>query len=204
MGDGRPDWRHLPGQHCDIGLRHSCVAARLAGSAGRVRMGSSSRPSTPRPGPVIPGLHNDHPLSMHQVGDVLITELNCIACHADPEMRLSAKLAPDLADVGMRIDPQFMQRFIADPAAAVPGTTMPNMLAGRSADERKSVAADIAAFLIDLAPETLEREAASAERRFCRTRSVPGCRVCRLSPAEGYKWSRGRRVRHDHTRSRPF
>lgn len=115
------------------------------------------------PGPVIPGLYNDHPLSTHQVGDVLIAELNCIACHADPEVRLSAKQAPDLADAGTRIDPIFMQRFIADPAAADPGTTMPHMLGGRPTEERKLIAADITAFLVDLAEGTFQRADLSAD-----------------------------------------
>ncbi len=109
------------------------------------------------PGPVIPGLHHDHPLSTDQVGDVLIAELNCLACHADPEKRLSAKQAPDLADAGTRLDPVFMQRFIADPAAADPGTTMPHMLGGRSTAERESIAADITAFLVDLGQGTFQR-----------------------------------------------
>jgi len=145
-------------------LGYAVHVSRPAGGLPSTRPGPPvGTPGNAVTGPVIPGLHNDHPLSTHQVGHVLIAELNCIACHADAEMPLRAKRGPDLADAGTRIDPAFMRRFIADPAAATPGTTMPHMLAGRPAEERESVAADITAFLVDMGQGTFQRAAPGAE-----------------------------------------
>jgi cytochrome c2 len=116
-----------------------------------------------RTAPVIPGLHNDHPLAAHERGDVLIAELNCTACHATPQPRLEARQAPDLSTVGGRVDPAFLRAFIADPAAVDPGTTMPDMLGERTADERLAIAADIAAFLVDQSTMPFERTVVDPE-----------------------------------------
>lgn len=116
-----------------------------------------------RTAPVIPGLHNDHPLAAHERGDVLIAELNCTACHATPQPRLEARQAPDLSTVGGRVDPAFLRAFIADPAAVDPGTTMPDMLGERTADERLAIAADIAAFLVDRSTMPFDRTVVDPE-----------------------------------------
>ena len=78
--------------------------------------------------PVIPGLHQKHPLDERQMGGLLINELRCASCHEgmdDTNMRA----APDLRQVGARLNSDYLQRFIADPATMHPGTTMPGMLA---------------------------------------------------------------------------
>jgi mono/diheme cytochrome c family protein len=111
-------------------------------------------------GPVIPGLHGKHPLDEMQTGKLLIGELRCASCH-DGMDATRMKAAPDLSAAGSRLTVDFMERFIADPAAVHPGTTMPAVLDSLPAEKRKEVAGDIAAYLSSLrgaAPEKPEGE----------------------------------------------
>ncbi|MFG0331406.1 MAG: c-type cytochrome [Phycisphaerales bacterium] len=60
----------------------------------------------------------------------LIGELNCVACHATDDAildRLVVKRAPLLDDIGARMDPGYMLKFIMAPHAVKPGTTMPGL-----------------------------------------------------------------------------
>ena len=62
--------------------------------------------------------------------EILLGELNCLSCHAASEAiraRVPTKPAPDLENVGARIAPSYLERFLADPQALKPGATMPNI-----------------------------------------------------------------------------
>ena len=85
--------------------------------------------------PVIPGLANKHPLTEPQVGQLLIGELRCTACHTSTTAPLE-RAAPDLADVGARVAPEYLRKFLASPSAAHAGTTMPDLLGSEPADQR--------------------------------------------------------------------
>jgi mono/diheme cytochrome c family protein len=119
----------------------------------------------PPVGPVIPGLHGKHPLDERQRGELLIGELRCAACHEGmPAGHM--KEAPKLQHAGSRLTPDFIKRFIADPAAVQPGTTMPDLFGGQSAERRQATAESIAAYLLSLkdeAPAGLSAGAASPE-----------------------------------------
>ena len=96
--------------------------------------------------PAIPG---DHPLTQAQAGSVLIAQLRCSACHAGVQQASELeKKAPELAEVGVRISPEYLRRFLASPSEAHPGTTMPDMLASRSAAERQAIAEALTHFLV--------------------------------------------------------
>lgn len=98
--------------------------------------------------PVLVGLHGEHPLGERQVGELLIGELRCGACHEDKLPRvLKMKDSPDLSELGSRINPEYLQRFIANPLKVQPGVMMPDMLVGHSPEKRKDVAEAIAHFL---------------------------------------------------------
>ncbi|MBD3672147.1 MAG: c-type cytochrome [Planctomycetaceae bacterium] len=75
-------------------------------------------------------------------GLVLIKDLNCAACHQDDvaDVPLTVKKAPDLTNVAQRIDPNYIERFIADPSHVKPGTTMPAVLSSMSGEERGKIA----------------------------------------------------------------
>jgi len=96
-----------------------------------------------------PALPGNHPLTQVQAGQVLISELRCAACHQGvPRDSLTEKTAPDLSEVGARIAPEYLQRFLASPSAAHPGTTMPDLLMAKPEAERDRIAEALTHFLI--------------------------------------------------------
>ena len=63
-------------------------------------------------------------------GQLLLAELNCIACHQPPETAELLKQAPVLDKVGERLRPGYFRAFLGDPQKVKPGSTMPNVFAG--------------------------------------------------------------------------
>jgi mono/diheme cytochrome c family protein len=109
--------------------------------------------------PVVPGLHGRHSLDQAQIGRLLIGELGCTACHQQLAPLIPrSKAAPDLQNVGWRVSPEFLRRFIADPAAAQPGTTMPHVLADLSHEKRENIATAISQFLISQSSAAFHRD----------------------------------------------
>ena len=80
-------------------------------------------------------------------GHLLLTELNCTACHEAESADLEPKLGPRLNGAGSRLGHQWMTRFLAAPQNEKPGTTMPDLLAGFTKNERQNAATALAAFL---------------------------------------------------------
>ncbi|MDX1946047.1 MAG: PA14 domain-containing protein [Pirellulaceae bacterium] len=83
-------------------------------------------------------------------GELLLGELNCTSCHqadAALQSRIQRKQAPVLDTVTSRVQPQYLLKFLADPQATKPGTTMPNVLAGWPEAERVPIATAIVHFL---------------------------------------------------------
>jgi cytochrome c2 len=76
-------------------------------------------------------------------GELLLNELNCVACHAPPEgwrERLQGRGRISLAEVGSRLPAETMRAFVIDPHTFKPGTTMPAIPMG-DAVERDALAA---------------------------------------------------------------
>jgi mono/diheme cytochrome c family protein len=112
-------------------------------------------------------------------GRLLLEELQCVACHR-AEDGTEAKQAPRLADVAQRVNAHYLKRFILDPQAVKPGTTMPAPLAGLPAAERAAVAEDLAQFLGSLkrsgfAPQAPDLVAAAQGEKLFHAR---GCAAC--------------------------
>ena len=117
--------------------------------------------------PLIGGIERQAKMSPRLAGTVLAGELNCAACHATGNALLAAKGAPDLSAAGARIFPGHLVRYISNPAATKPGTTMPDVLAHLPAAERTEMATALAHYLATmgkalpsaapLAPEAIER-----------------------------------------------
>lgn len=109
--------------------------------------------------PVVLGLQNKHPLTEPQAGELLVSELRCMACHTRKSSPPSLdRAAPLLADIGSRAAPDFLQRFIASPSTAHAGTTMPDLLLSESAEQRNKIAEAITHFLVALTPKPFNRE----------------------------------------------
>ena len=112
----------------------------------------------------MPGVHGNQPLDDAQAGWVLLGELGCMACHeGDAASVLGSKGAPDLSQVGGRVSPDYLRRFIAEPTKVQPGVTMPDLLAGKTATERAAMAEAITHFLVG-----------KADGRFAEGNSVKG------------------------------
>lgn len=94
-------------------------------------------------------LPGNHPLNERQVGDLLVSELRCAACHAGIQQdSVIEKLAPDLSQVGSRLSHDYIRRFIEAPSTAHQGTTMPDMLTSKSDEEKKVIAEALTHFLV--------------------------------------------------------
>ena len=99
---------------------------------------------------IIPGAASSK-LEPELKGLVLIEEMNCVACHSgDASLAARSKKAPRLADVGSRVNPGWIEAFIANPHGTKPGTTMPDLLGQLSVDEKKQTATALTHFLLSL------------------------------------------------------
>ena len=82
--------------------------------------------------PVVAGFerfYDNDKADLAQGGSLLMTELNCVACHQQPEASAVRKQAPVLDQVASRVRLDHLRRFLADPHGVKPGSTMPNLLA---------------------------------------------------------------------------
>jgi putative heme-binding domain-containing protein len=133
--------------------------------------------------PLAGGRHLDIQLQ----GLVLLDDFKCAACHGDMAVKtsVSSKHAPRLAWSAGRVDPNYIERFIAAPSQVKPGTTMPDAMVGLDAAARRSTAEEITHFLVSVG-RNADREAkfqpqpldqAAAQRGRALFHSV-GCVAC--------------------------
>ena len=102
-------------------------------------------------------LPGNHRLDDVAAGQVLLAELGCARCHAGlPTQSVATKQAPHLTEVGSRVSPEYLQRYLADPTAVHRGTTMPDVLGERSPEERQVIATALTHFLISLGNESFQ------------------------------------------------
>ncbi len=88
-----------------------------------------------------------------EAGKILFSELSCAACHHEGTPRtptLLWKAGPDLSSVGDRLRATWIRAYLADPAAAKPGTTMPSLLAGMEEAQKTEVIEDLTHHLMGL------------------------------------------------------
>ena len=142
-------------------------------------------------GPVIPGLFERHQLDQVSVGRLLMDELRCAACHEGIGPGLVPATGPDLAEVGGRVAPDYLQRFIADPWGTRPGTKMPGVLHSLPTSERAEAAQAITHFLVDASSrrgwsrgEVEEHEVAAGDDLF-HTVGCVACHAPRRPAADG-------------------
>ncbi|MBL8819820.1 MAG: hypothetical protein JNL58_27595 [Planctomyces sp.] len=128
-----------------------------------------------------PALPGNHPLTQAQAGSVLISELRCAACHNGFARSLvPEKTAPDLTDVGARISPNYMKRFLSSPSTVHPGTTMPDILVSQSETDKELIAEALTHFLIAQSKSDYQTDSnLSIDRQLGKTlfHSV-GCVAC--------------------------
>jgi mono/diheme cytochrome c family protein len=85
-------------------------------------------------------------------GEILLSEMNCVACHAvEPGIRerLASRPAPKLGAEGVRLTPQWVRQFLSDPQKTKPGTLMPDMLHAMPVEKKAEVVEALTHFLIE-------------------------------------------------------
>ncbi len=109
--------------------------------------------------PIIPGLATCQ-LEPELKGQILIEELNCVACHhGEPSLVARSKQAPRLAEVGSRVNPTYLEAFIRNPHGSKLGTTMPELLTTLSEAEKTQAATSLTHFLLSLKPNDFTPQA---------------------------------------------
>ncbi len=151
-------------------------------------------------GPVVPGFERfyaDDKSDARRGGELLLSELNCTSCHkssvgqasslADRQDAYPTKTAPILSGVGGRMKPSFLRKFIADPHAARPGTTMPGLFPGLSEADRNEQVEALVHYLLSLGPKEPEQEfpTIGAQQRGQELFHQVGCAACHGSPQPG-------------------
>ena len=113
--------------------------------------------------PIIPAFerfYSDEDSDAYDGGQLLFGELNCTSCHAigkSFEGSIIPKQAPILDDVGKRVRIDYLRKFIANPQAVKPGSTMPTLFAGRSIDQTEQQVEALVHFLAASGTVTEER-----------------------------------------------
>ena len=131
--------------------------------------------------PIVPGFERFHATGADAArgGRLLLSELNCVSCHQPDAGREAArKQAPVLDRVGQRVRRSYLRKFLRDPQAMKPGTTMPNLLAGIPEGERGPKVEALTHFLAStgsLRPDRPDRKAIAAGRALFHQ---VGCVAC--------------------------
>lgn len=97
-----------------------------------VALGSVPNAAFPATPPIVAGFqrfYDSENGNQAQGGSLLLSELNCVACHQPTDASTIRKQAPVLDQVGSRVRIDHLRRFLADPHTVKPGTTMPHLLA---------------------------------------------------------------------------
>lgn len=127
-------------------------------------------------------------------GRVLLNELKCIACHkAETSVStVSAKQAPNLAQVGSRVTPQYLKAFLAEPHTLKAGTTMPDLLQGLKKEQQVEVVDALTHYLASLGGPMDQRKSGASLGEIARGRELYhtiGCVSCHqpFDPAPKHK-----------------
>lgn len=116
-----------------------CVAVSLTGVATST---FAAAPDGVNAHAVIPGFerfHADPKADQPWQGELLLGELNCISCHtpsAALKQQLRSRQAPVLDEVGRRVRVSYLRKFLANPHETKPGTSMPDLFAMLSDEQR--------------------------------------------------------------------
>ncbi|NBO91347.1 MAG: cytochrome c1 [Planctomycetia bacterium] len=79
--------------------------------------------------PIVAGFERFHADGSPRGGRLLATELGCVNCHTSGDKTLLVKQGPILTEVGSRVRVSWLRKYLSDPHATKPGTTMPHVLA---------------------------------------------------------------------------
>ena len=128
-------------------------------------------------------------------GEILISELGCVACHlVDDETlaRIGQNQAPLLEGIGSRLNRDYLKKFVSDPSSIQPGTRMPGLFAEWQEEERNKAVRNLASFLASLGgpfQDTVSPVASEESKRGEELYHSVGCVACHAAlrpPRFGY------------------
>lgn len=126
--------------------------------------------------PIVPGFERFHggpDADPAAGGRLLLGELNCVSCHTADAAK---KQAPVLDAVGTRVRVSHLRKYLADPQAVKPGTTMPNLFAD---DPEKAAKVEaLVHYLASTGPVKQARPDLKALIRGRDTFAKIGCAAC--------------------------
>ncbi len=205
VGDGRATLVQGPEVMLEAGLQPlEAEFTRLPGLA-RVELlwkGPGFR-EEPLPHDVVGHLPAEEPAQLKkdlliEQGRFLAEELSCIKCHqVDEEQKvartLGSRQAPDLSEVGRRIHPGWIERWLESPRSLRPGAIMPEMFSPDDLGkvERHAVARYLASLGGPLKPQADPRPK-ELPARSARGRALfasIGCIACHPQQGKGYPLS---------------
>jgi mono/diheme cytochrome c family protein len=143
--------------------------------------------------PRIPGFERFHATAVDSKagGALLIGELGCLNCHSgNKEISefINTKQAPILSEVGKRVQPDWMIKFIADPHGTKAGTTMPNLFNGWEEDKKNHAVQALTNFLASTGQPANQSNNLQAAKKGEKLFHEVGCVACH-APRDGKKVS---------------
>lgn len=138
--------------------------------------------------PVWERVAKSHAGTRKGLGERLIAELHCTACHEATGAlaeRFGRDAASDLSYSTQRLRSEFLLRHLAAPHDADTASRMPDLLVGKSDVERSQIASALVAFLTDIAPAeavSVAPDQPSFDRGMELFFSV-GCVACHRAPS---------------------
>ena len=141
--------------------------------------------------PIIPGFERffrEKPDA--EGGRLLIGELNCTSCHVSSTELVEAawvtpKQAPRLNDVGSRVTPDFLRRYLANPQEVKPGATMPDVLSHLPDAERDAAIENLVHLLASTGRPSPSAPATDAVKKGEELFHSVGCVACHNSRRDG-------------------
>ncbi|MFN0053153.1 MAG: family 16 glycoside hydrolase [Planctomycetales bacterium] len=134
--------------------------------------------------PIVPGFERFHASSGTDLaagGRLLLNELQCAACHAGHESSKEPQgpgRGPILDDVGQRIHPDYLIRYLSAPHEVKPGTKMPDLFRHWPEEKRKEGVLALANFLTTTGTMPLQSADPQALQRGARLYQEVGCIAC--------------------------
>jgi mono/diheme cytochrome c family protein len=114
-----------------------------------------------------------------QAGQILLRELGCVHCHRDVAEAVLAKPAPKLSDVSTRVTPSFLRRYLSGPQSEKHTSTMPDVLAHFSKQEKAEAVECLVHYLESLgAAPTQDLPPIGSKRRGEHLYHEVGCVAC--------------------------
>ena len=135
--------------------------------------------------PVIPGVARLAEASEGDdvlAGEILLGELACTQCHQAPQNQdIWTKTPPDLSQVGARVTPHYLTRFITAPHSTKPGTTMPNIFHSSAPAARDGAVDFLTHYLVSLGGPIAPAQIGGSEQAIARGEELfnsIGCVAC--------------------------